>query len=175
EASMLRHRGVENPLLADTDTIAAARQLVSENPELTARLRSGIPEKPTAPAAPAAPQLTPQQTELVRKARQASQFTPEQQALAKQILENVEPAAPKPTQTLDKIAREQYGKPYTELNDQQQDPAYDRWQSSPKTTPTPPGGTVAQPAPAVTAPTTTAPPEVPAAVPLAQQPQVPPG
>src|SRR5262249_23462029 len=118
EALMLRHMGVENPLLADTDTIAAARQLVSENPELMARLRSGTPEKPPAPAAPQQPTAAS-------------------------------------AQTLDEIAREQYGKPYTELNDQQQVRAYDRWQSTLKPTPTPPGGTVAQTAPAVTAPATT--------------------
>jgi hypothetical protein len=42
------------------------------------------------------PPLSPQQQELVRKAQQAGAFTPEQEALTKTILENVEPQVPAP-------------------------------------------------------------------------------
>ncbi len=59
EALMLRHLGIEDPLSADPDSIAVARQFVAEHPDLVQQLRSGTPEKPAAPvAAPAAAPVT---------------------------------------------------------------------------------------------------------------------
>ncbi len=89
EALMLRHLGIEDPLSADTETIAVARQFVAEHPDLVQQLRSGTSEKPAAPAAgPAAAPVT--------EPRPA-------------------PAAA-PVPTLDEIAQGEQGKPFAKLS-----------------------------------------------------------
>lgn len=89
EALMLRHLGIEDPLAADPESIAIARQFVAEHPDLVQELRTGKPQKPAAPAQP--------------------------EPTAAPATESRPAAARAPVPTLDEIAQGE-GKPFAKLS-----------------------------------------------------------